>query len=152
MAACADHDSSAPPAPPDAALPGIAANCNAADGPIHPYTQASEVQTLVVGRWIRCSGTGIFGSMALGIEFDADGTYFMLGDDGHGGAVKLMGFDAQGTWDVTQETPTTAQLNIHSAPNAGNGGAAQFEDAPRKFALDLDPTGECIYAIAFEPR
>lgn len=127
----------------------LTANCDAAQGPEHPYTQASELDHLVLGQWIHCSGPSIFSNEQLGLEFDADGTYHLLASDGHGGIAVLSGFGNQGTWDASQEGASSVQWNIHPDPNSGTGGFPTFEDSPRKFAMLVNySTDYSIYAIA----
>ena len=114
----------------------VSANCNAAQGPEHPYTMVSELEQLVLGQWIHCSGPTLLDNEQLGVEFDADGTYHMLAGDGDGGITVLNGFGNQGTWDAAQEGATAVQWDIHPDPNSGNGGYPTFEDSPRMFALE----------------
>src|SRR5262245_30075202 len=77
--------------------------CDQPDGPAHPYTQQSELEQLVLGRWQHCAGPTLLGqSDEAGIELTADHTYHVLVD--HDGAlVRASGFDGQGTWDAYQE-------------------------------------------------
>jgi hypothetical protein len=126
--------------------PGI---CNSPDGPLHPYTLKSEADTLIVGRWVHCSGPPIeiTSSPAVGIEFLADGTFYLLGNSPNASYVRLLGFDNQGTWATEQTTATTVQLGLHTA-NGGNGGIPAFEDNPRKLSIPINPAyGNSIYAL-----
>lgn len=129
---------------------GYDANCNATEGPEHPYTTVAELDQLVLGKWIHCFGPSILGE-EFGLSFDADGTYHALGF-GEAGMVELNGFGNQGTWDGSQETATSVQWNIHPMPNSGTGGYPTFEDGPRMFAFALEDANDfSVYAIAFEP-
>lgn len=129
--------------------PPVPASCSQPEGPLHAYSTVSEFNALAIGRWVRCSGPKIIQSEQAGIEFDADGSYFVLADDGHGGVTKLTGFGNQGMWDGSQETATTVQWNIHPMPNAGTGGAALFEDNPRRFSMETVTNHDVsIYVIA----
>ena len=110
--------------------------CGAPDGPLHPYTQAAELEPLLVGRWWHCSGPAMIDPTEAGIELVEDHTYFKLvAEDGV--LVRETGFARQGTWDVAQETPTSVQFDYHPAPQSGNGGYPQFEDGPRKMSIRL---------------
>ena len=121
--------------------------CSLPEGPLHPYTQVADFNTLVVGAWWHCSGPKIFANEQAGIEFDADGSYFFLADDGNGNPVKLTGFGNQGTWDGSQEG-NSVQFNIHPASNSGTGGYPTFEDGPRRFAMDVEYNQDVsIYTI-----
>ncbi len=128
-------------------LGGIAAQkCAQPEGPLHPYTQQAQVEQLIVGRWLHCSGPSLLEDEQAGIEFVADGTYFGLAFDGSK-LVRTTGFEKQGTWDAYQETEISVQLNWHPTPASGNGGAPLFEDNPRRFAIDLGGSPS-IYVIA----
>lgn len=121
--------------------------CAQAEGPLHPYTQAAEVNHLIVGRWLRCSGTPLLEGEQAGIEFVSDGTFFGLAFDGSE-LVRTTGFGKQGTWDAEQTTAIAVQLNWHTTPASGNGGAPLFEDNPRRFAIEFGYTGASIYVLA----
>jgi hypothetical protein len=125
---------------PDAAVDGAAAMtgaCNDPEGPRHPYTQAAEVEQLVLGRWLHCSGATLLGQAGeVGIELTADHIYYVLQQDGDQ-LVREGGFAGSGTWDTYQETPTSVQFDYHPTPNSGNGGYFLFEDSPRRFAINI---------------
>jgi hypothetical protein len=110
--------------------------------------QVSEFNPLATGAWIHCTGPTIFQNETIGLEFDADGTYHLLADNGAGGFSELNGFNNQGTWDGSQEG-NSVQWNIHPTPNSGLGGTAEFEQEPRRFSMYVnyneDPS---VYAIA----
>jgi hypothetical protein len=110
--------------------------CDVPQGPLHSYTKASELETLILGQWLRCSGPPWLAD-SDGIEFADDHTFFALIDDGLGKLVRRTGFGNQGTWDASQETETWVQLNTHLTPAGGNGGSPAFEDTPSRFAINL---------------
>ncbi|MFT3693767.1 MAG: hypothetical protein QM831_11540 [Kofleriaceae bacterium] len=121
--------------------------CSLPEGPLHDYTQVSEFNTLVVGTWWHCSGPKILSNEQAGIEFDADGKYYLIADDGSGNPVKLTGFGNQGTWDGSQEGETV-QFNIHPTSNSGLGGYPMFEDGPRRFAMEVEYNDDMsIYTV-----
>jgi hypothetical protein len=114
--------------------------CDAPQGPLHHYTTASEVETLIVGRWRHCSGpTMIAGSD--GVEFVADHSYFALVDNGLGNLVRTTGFGNEGTWEAYQQNPTWVQF-AYRRPGAGNGGTLEFEDGPPRFSIPLATSNE----------
>ena len=136
------------PTSPGAGSDAAAAACRAADGPLHPYTQAAELEQLLVGKWRRCSGPALIDPTEAGIELVDDHTYFKLVTDGAGALVRTSGFANQGTWDVAQETPTSVQFDYHPAPNSGNGGYPRFEDGPRKMSVTLvTQTAASLYLL-----
>lgn len=129
--------------------PAVSASCTLPEGPQHAYSTVSDFNALATGAWVRCAGPKIFPNEQAGIEFDADGTYSLLADDGHGGFTKLTGFGNQGTWDGSQESATWVQWNIHATPSSGTGGTPTFEDSPRRFAMETVTNHEVsIYMIA----
>ena len=114
------------------AMPGT---CNDPDGPLHPYTQAADLEALVIGTWRQCSGPTLFNTPQAGVEIATDGTFYLLADSS-GTLVRKGGFESQGTWDASQETAQTVQLNFHIA-NTGTDGYPQFEDNPRKMQFRI---------------
>ena len=119
------------------AMPGT---CSDPDGPLHPYTQASEVSALVVGRWRQCSGATPFAEAQAGVELLANGEFYFLQETG-GTLVRKSGFDSQGTWTAYQEGGSSVQFDFHIT-NTGTGGYPEFEDNPRKMAMRLDYNSE----------
>jgi hypothetical protein len=102
---------------------------------VHTYTQQSELEALLIGKWLHCSGPPMISSSEAGIELVDDHTYFKLVADGHGGYMRTVGFGNQGTWDTYQETETSVQFDWHPMPNGGYGGYPRFEEQPRKMAI-----------------
>ncbi len=126
------------------------AQCNAMDGPLHDYSTKAELNQLILGTWVHCSGPTLMGSNEVGIEFVAGdsngGTYNVLVDDGHGGLVRETGFDGQGTWGGVQLSPTSVEFGWDNASKTDpNEGIVTFEDQPRKLAIAL--TESSIYAL-----
>ncbi|HUJ59097.1 MAG TPA: hypothetical protein VLX92_11415 [Kofleriaceae bacterium] len=121
--------------------------CDEPEGPEHPYSKKSELDALVVGRWLHCSGGTFLPDEQAGIEFTADGTYYELGYQGTS-LVRLDGFDHQGTWDSYQETSTSVEFAWHPTPSSGNGGAPEFEDNPGRLAIDIPYADEpSVYVL-----
>jgi hypothetical protein len=116
---------------------GTPPECDVADGPLHQYTTQAELNELIVGRWVHCSGPNLMGSLEQGIEFALDGTYYVLVDDGEGGLTRESGFDGQGTWIGLQLTETSVEFTWDNASHTGDEGYITFEDQPRKFLLAL---------------
>jgi len=115
---------------------GTPGTCADPEGPLHPYTKAADVDAMFVGKWVHCSGPTFLMNGDEAFEFTADGTYYVLQDNGTN-LVRKTGFGNQGTWDTYQETEKSVQLSYHPTPNSGNGGAPQFEDDPRRVAIEL---------------
>jgi|SRR5580704_14393946 hypothetical protein len=128
---------------PQELAPGEAA-CSTADGPLHDYSTSAELGQLIVGTWVNCSGPTLMGDDEQAIEFDPDGTYHVLVDDGQGGLAPATGFDGQGTWVGLQLTPTSVEFAWDNASHTGQEGDISFEDQPRKFSLALGQSS--VYA------
>jgi hypothetical protein len=114
---------------------GVPSACAGRDSPVHTYTQQSELEALLIGKWLHCSGPPMISSSEAGIELVDDHTYFKLVADGHGGYMRTVGFGNQGTWDTYQVTETSVQFDWHPTPNGGYGGYPSFEEQPRKMAI-----------------
>jgi hypothetical protein len=116
--------------------------CAAPDGPRHDYTTASELDVLILGKWRQCSGpTPPTLENSRGIEFDADGRYFVLVEDGKGGLARGTGFSSEGKWDTTQATETEVLFSLRPTPSTSFGDPPLFEDDPRRFAFDPSHAG-----------
>jgi hypothetical protein len=111
-----------------------AGGCEDPEGPLHPYTTAAEVETLILGQWRHCSGPTLKPDQA-GVEFAADHKIFALVDDIDGGLVRKTGFDSEGTW---RADPVGAHVQLsYYTPTGGNGGQPEFEDTPSRFSIRL---------------
>ena len=119
------------------------AGCDAPDGTLHPYSQAAELEQIVVGRWVHCSGPPLLLHGDEGIELLGDHSYYGLASDGAGNLVRKTGFDFQGNWHALQLSPTDVEFTY----NDGEGGL-KLEDGPSRFALPVDTEGnESVYAL-----
>jgi hypothetical protein len=134
-------------AQPDAVDPTDFGSCADAEGPMHPATLTSQVDALIVGKWLHCSGRDMLRTGEVGIEVLADHTYFALASDGSGGTVRKTGFGSQGTWSTDQTTATTVtfQWNTTTGFDLGH---PSFEDHPRKMAMLIyQETVASIYVL-----
>jgi hypothetical protein len=110
------------------------AACASADGNPHPY-DASELQRLLPGQWLRCPAAGavVAGPAGnVGLEFNADATtWWFLDDGGNGRLVPHVGFDSGGTVDIVTEifVPQSYQLNMLST-GLTYGFSPRFTDGP----------------------
>jgi len=94
------------------------AACTTPEGTLHAL-DASELQRLLPGRWLWCTGDTFAGmplkigpSDAVGFEFNADATlWWFLVDDGHGNPVHRSGFEAGGTVEIIVAS-NLLQLNL----------------------------------------
>ena len=126
----------------------VVAACSAAPQPIHSYTQAAELEALLIGKWRHCSGPLLVGSSNIGIELVDDHTYFKLATDTTGALVRMVGFDAQGTWDTYQVTRTGVQFDLHPLPNSIASESPMFEDNPRRMGIQMDwPQDLSLYVL-----
>lgn len=80
-------------------------------------SQESYVEHML-GKWAFCSGWHVFGIEYDGLEFDADGSWAFLRDEG-GGFVRQKGFDGGGTWSIVDTSEANGrpsyQLNMSTA-------------------------------------
>jgi hypothetical protein len=139
------------PSPGDAGAPS-ASPCAAPEGPLHDYTTAAELEALVLGKWLQCSGPRpptLDGSR--GVEFAADGRYFVLVDDGRGGLARGGGFTSEGRWDTSQATGTVVFLWFHPTPSSQFGDTPLFEDGPRRFAINPSHAGDLSIYVWIGP-
>src|SRR5579859_7750746 len=77
----------------DGTFHGSSGICPQPDGPRHEYSTQAEATALITGIWIHCAGptpTPFEGS--IGVDINADGNYYKLVSDGHGGMVRGTGF------------------------------------------------------------
>ena len=119
------------------------AGCDAPDGPLHPYTHATELEQLIPGRWIHCSGPSLLSHGGDGIELLGDHTYYGLVGDAAGNLVRKDGFDWQGSWAALQLSPSDVEFSY----TEGEGNLA-LEDEPTRFALPVDTEGnKSVYAL-----
>jgi hypothetical protein len=129
--------------------PAATSECDAPQGPLHHYTTAAEVETLILGRWRHCSGPALKPAAQAGIEFIDDHTFFALIDDNDGELVRMTGFDSEGTWRADQEG-SWVQLS-YLTPTGGFGGTPEFEDAPSRFSIRLQTDESAVYVRAAGP-
>jgi hypothetical protein len=119
--------------------------CDAPDGAMHAVTSATDVSTLVVGRWLHCSGPPLLGRGERGIEFSSIGVYFALTADAEGHLSQIVGLE--GRWDATQLTETQVQFNWHPDTQTTDYAYLEFEDAPLRFVTTLtDQTVPSVFA------
>jgi hypothetical protein len=94
------------------------AACSSSEGELH-HLNASELQRLLPGRWLWCTGDTyvgqpfrIGGPTTVGFEFNADATrWWPLDDDGHGQPTRHTGFDSGGTVQILSTgAPSPLQL------------------------------------------
>ena len=112
--------------------------CQAApDGHVIAYADESELSSLIVGAWLRCSGNA-FPERGAGILISADHTWNSL-DEGNDTSCKRVetGFDYYGTW-TAQKTGDLVQFNLLKI---GGGGAFYFPIFSDTGRLRLDPGG-----------
>jgi hypothetical protein len=108
--------------------------CGSPDTAPHPYNTRTELEALLIGKWLYCSGPPMISDSEAGIELVADHTYFKLVADGHGGYMRAAGFGNQGGWSTYDGGPL---LVWHPIPAGGSGGTPQFEDQPLRMAIRI---------------
>jgi hypothetical protein len=126
---------------------GSSGICPQPDGPRHDFTTQAEATALITGIWVHCAGptpTPFQGS--IGVDINADGKYYKLVSDGHGGMVRATGFSSQGTWDLKDEPPVFVEFWMTPSSLVLN--TPLFEDNPRRFAFDQAHTFDfAIYQL-----
>lgn len=111
------------------------AACATAEGTPHPY-DISELQLLLPGRWLWCSGDLVSGTPlkigpadSVGFEFNVDATqWWLLVDDGAGHPVHRTGFEMGGTVEYLPNQ-VGAQVNLLSS-GGGYAMLPSFTDGP----------------------
>jgi hypothetical protein len=108
------------------------AACDGPHGPIDPTPTFADVQPRLIGAWYLCSEPNVY-YLTKNIEFAADGTYYVLADDGAGGLKRVYGLDAQGSWPP----PAGNEHTLWLAP----GLYPDFEKDPRRLRLTVATSG-----------
>lgn len=135
----------------------IAPACFAVDGTMQTPTGAAQITQELVGLWIDCSGAGPDpmnkantevadwlaprgDNVAVGVEFTADGHYYVLDDD-HETSMPVRNTAATGTFDVQDASATlgAGAYQLRLQPDGGNVFAPQIVvfDSPRKIRLKM---------------
>ncbi len=101
---------------------------------VQSFESGADLSSHLVGRWLWC-GEGGHDPTAVGIEFAADGRYYLLHRQGDT-CVRSFGFDRAGSWsteDISgQNNPGTYQV-IMRWDGSGTGGIVPaFSGSPRK--------------------
>lgn len=112
------------------------AACMQPEGMVHP-TDLAELQRILPGRWLWCTGNLISGMPlkfgrqdGVGFEFNADATYaWVLVDGGNGVPVHATGFDAGGPVEFIHDM-SAWQMNLELGPNHWLGFVPEFTDGP----------------------
>jgi hypothetical protein len=135
------------------ALLGATGNCGGV-GTLHPYDSTAQLQALLVGRWVYCSGTtglSSFGpnwsEQGAGLEIDSvafvdqsgnlhgPGSFSVLIQLDGGALVPVTGFNSGGIANVGQEGPDSWQVNFWWNGGGGTGGIASFTDNPAQMQI-----------------
>jgi hypothetical protein len=111
-------------------------------GSVTQFSSVAEVNALLVGRWLHCSGP--FLTLApdeVGIEFAQDGTWYALTQTDGGPVVRSTAgsLTEQGSWLVSDEGSLApgverVQLNIYHGAG-GDGGQPTFSITPTKLSM-----------------
>jgi hypothetical protein len=103
-------------------------DCAAPDGHALPYTTLADLEALIEGDWLKCSGTVFF--PGIGVRISPDHTWNSL-EGGDGGALQPIttGFDGYGTWTDEDLSPVHFQFNLLKATGGGAGYVVTFTDS-----------------------
>ncbi len=91
--------------------------CGMDGAPVSSPCSQDEMSSRLSRRWWQCSGEFVFATPdAVGLEFTANGQWFLLTMDASGAVVRGSGASYQGTWDTYDMSrvngPCSIQLNI----------------------------------------
>jgi hypothetical protein len=126
----------------------VPAACRSPHGPAHAYAQWDELQTLLQGQWLYCSGPELVATSSVGIEFVTDSTYYVLVLDASGRHVaRSTNPEDDGSWSNIAGTLVVA-WKAFAAVDDVHTGVASFEDNPRRLLMDMDSIGTGEYVIA----
>jgi len=91
--------------------------CALPESGIVPVSDIPTLESLLIGRWLRCDGGAMFfGREDPGIRFDADYGFAFFQPVDDGGLASGQGFDHVGTWVVIDNfNGTTFQTNLRVA-------------------------------------
>ena len=129
----------------DPKLATTESTCDQPTGSAHATPLASDVISLVVARWLHCSGPDMLGKGELGVQFLASGNYLALAPDADGNLVDMPGLD--GTWDAENVDTSLVQFNWHVMPGITDFAFLMFEDEPRRFVVTFDnASGPSMFA------
>lgn len=106
--------------------------CEETESGIIAMPDGTMVKELLVGRWLLCGGSVLFGrNDTAGIRFESNGTWsFMLAGEDEG-LVDGQGFDNTGGWNVLD----TGQTNLDRAGGGGDGTFPVFATTPPKLRV-----------------
>jgi hypothetical protein len=126
--------------------------CGAA-GTEQTYSSISAFTSLLVGRWLICSGSGMtdWASDQAGIEFTENGHFYVLHRDSSGALVRGQGLQYEGFWSTPSTDPVSnAQLDVAHADGGYNIWNPAFEDTPRKMILTgFTPNDDMAYTTVY---
>ena len=124
------------------ASPPCPATCADAFGEAHVVSSGGDLEAWITGRWLTCSGAppwDVADDGAVGLEFQAGCTLFVLYDGGDAG---ILRGNEQGTYDVV-ETPSgaavTRSLALHFVETGTWSVTPTMSDCP--YRLRLVPEG-----------
>jgi hypothetical protein len=102
---------------------------------VQSFESGADLSRQLVGRWLWCGETSLDPN-AVGIEFAADGRFYLLRDQGDGTCVRSIGFERAGSWstdDISeQNTPGTYQVVMRWDGGGSGGIIPAFSGQPRK--------------------
>lgn len=137
------------------------ATCSTPAGTVKPVTTPAEVYAALEGRWLFCGGwpPGALPPGAVGVEFGAASAepisgglttaggamYYLVA--GPSGPVRGVGAAYQLAYDVSQESPTYCQLNMHPMPMSGFGGSVRSSPCPTEVQLSINGTSALLVPV-----
>jgi hypothetical protein len=100
--------------------------CSMTSGPLHP-ANVSQVQTLLIGRWLFCYGDSTNGDVNfkidpqdhVGLQFNSDGTWWFLVQNASGEIVQRIGTMAGGTYTVISNGDGGVELMMSYTEGGG---------------------------------
>jgi hypothetical protein len=116
-----------------------AAMCSAPNGHAIPYTTVAELEAMIEGDWLRCSGTAYPAEFGVGLRIAPDHTWNALDASAGGGVAPITtGFDGYGTWTAAEIYAGAIQFNLLKLDGGGAGYRVAFTDSGQ---MQMDPGG-----------
>lgn len=143
----------------DGATCSAAEVCALQEQPIPAVSSQQGTMALVdrlLGQWVLCGATSVFGTNEAGLEFAADGSWYKLYASG-GALVRGQGFDGQGTWSIVDTSAVNGTANPYQLNLNVGGGTGfiplfpAFATNPRKMRLDNSGITNADYVFAACP-
>ena len=111
------------------------AACAEMSPPVSAPSAVADASALLVGKWLSCDGASVFcSSNDIGLEFDADGTFYKLYVLADGTITRLQGWQRYGAYSLMDFGFIQLEMDVYGSGMVYS--TLQFGDNPRTLALD----------------